>query len=76
MVVVFFGQLLTQVVAFGLDRSQCFLELFVFVFDEAAFFFQAVQFALQGIGLVLVLLGFQGFDFDFGQFVLDRKSVV
>ena len=42
----------------------------MFVFDDTAFFFQAVQFALQGIGLILILLGFQGFDFDFRQFVL------
>lgn len=71
-----FSQLLAQFVPFGLDGGQCFLELFVFVFDEAAFFFQAVDFALQGVGLVFVLLGFQSFDFDFGQFVLFGNEVL
>ena len=76
MAVVFFGQLLAQAVSFSLDGGQCFLELFVFVFDDTAFFFQTVQFALQGIGLVLVLLSFQGFDFDFRQFVLFGDQVL
>ena len=53
MAVVFFGQLLAQAVSFGLDGGQCFLELFVFVFDDTAFFFQAVQFALLAIALVI-----------------------
>ena len=76
MMVGFFSQLLAQFVPFGLDGGQCFLELFVFVFDEAAFFFQAVDFALQGVGLIFVLLGFQSFDFDFGQFVLFGNEVL
>ena len=53
MAVVFFGQLLAQAVSFSLDGGQCFLELFVFVFDDTAFFFQTVQFALGSLTLAI-----------------------